>query len=698
MGAWLLFAAHRGVAPLSTLFLPAMACAYNGALAGRARMGTLDPGECIGVPDSPDVLHVLVRRSMSMNQDTRICKVTSSLGEDALFLTELDAYERVSGPFRLNCRFFSGDDHLDFAKIIGQGITLEVERAKGEARFFNGLVARFAQSEVEATGATYHAQIVPWFWFLTRRTDCRIFQDKSVVQILEKVFGQFKQIADYKLDFEGSYEPIPYCVQYRESDFHFASRLMEEWGIGYYFEHTEKAHKMVLFDAPSKIAACPGQSKASFSNAAPDPHTAGHVSDWSVQQEFRAGAYALTDYNYRDPGLDLGVQQKTRNAVGGNEAFEIFDYPGSYQGLAPGDDRARLRMEGEECASHAIHGNSSCYGFTPGYKFDLAGHVRDSFNDTFLLTEVHHTLTQSVGGGRDGAGSEYRNSFVCIPHAIPYRPPLVTPKPVVQGVQTATVVGEPGKEIDIDELGCVYVKFHWDRYAKGDASSSCRIRVSEGMAGKGWGTFHSPRIGQEVIVEFLEGDPDRPIITGRVYNAEQVPPYGAGGGVVSGLKSKTHKGSGSNEISMDDTAGKEKLTVHGQHDMDTTVEHDQATTVHNNRTTTVDVNDTENIGAAQTISIKSDQKTTIGAGQEVGITASQKVTVGAGRTVGVTGADKLTVGAGQTIDVTGAISITSAAKITLAVGGSGIEISPGGIKITSGGPVEVMGAVVKVNG
>src|SRR2546427_2648150 len=344
------------------------------------------------------------RPFMAIKQEARRCKVTSPLGEDTLFLTALDASERVSAPFRFGCRFVSGDDKIDFAKIVGQSVTLELEMAEGEPRYFNGRVARFSQSDAEATGAIYHAQIVPWFWFLTRRTDCRIFQGDSVIQILEKVFGKHKQIADYKLDIEGTYDAIPYCVQYRETDFNFASRMMEEWGIGYYFEHTKKGHKMVLFNAPSKIAACPGQAKASCETAAGKEKTAGHVFDWQVQQEFRAGAYALTDYNYRDPGLDLGVQKKTRNAVGGNDAFEIFDYPGEYQALGAGDKRAQLRMEAEECASNAVHGGSSCYGFTPGYKFDLVGHVRDSLNDTYLITEVHHTFAQPVGArGRGGA-------------------------------------------------------------------------------------------------------------------------------------------------------------------------------------------------------------------------------------------------------------------------------------------------------
>ena len=532
---------------------------------------------------------------MAITQETRRCKVTSPLGEDALFLTSLDASERVSGLFQFDCRFVSGDEELDFAKIVGQSVTLELEVAGGEARYFNGRVARFSQSNAEGSGPVYQAQLVPWFWFLTRRTDCRIFQGDSVTQILEKVLGEHKQIADFKLDIEGKYDPIPYCVQYRETDFNFASRLMEEWGIGYYFEHSEKAHKMVLFDAPSKIVACPGQAKASCKTAASDEKTAGTVSDWHVQKEFRSGAYALTDYNFRDPSLDLGVQKKTRNAVGGNDAFEIFDYPGDYQTLGAGDKRAQLRMEAEECAANAIHGGGSCYAFTPGYKFDLVGHVRGSFNDAYLLTEVHHTFSQTLGAGRNATASDYRNSFSCVPHAIPYRPLQTTPKSVIQGVQTAIVVGEEGKEIDIDGLACVYVKFHWDRFASGDASSSCPVRVAQAWAGKEWGAFFAPRIGQEVIVEFVEGDPDRPIVTGCLYNAEQIPPYGLPAkGTQSGIRSRSSPGADAahfNEIRFEDKKDGEEIYIHAERALTTVVEASESRSVGENRTTTIQKND-----------------------------------------------------------------------------------------------------------
>jgi type VI secretion system secreted protein VgrG len=645
---------------------------------------------------------------MAGKKQTRKCKVTSPLGEDALQLTALDARERVSGLFELDCRFVSGDDQIDFAKIIGQGITLELEMAGEKTRFFNGRVARFAQADAEGSAAVYQARIVPWFWFLTRRSDCRIFQRDSVTQILEKVFAGHKQIADFKLDIEGTFDPIPYCVQYRETDFNFASRLMEEFGIGYYFEHGEKAHKMVLFNAPSKILACPGQPKASTTTAEADEKTPGHVFDFQVRREFRSGAYALTDYNFRDPGLDLAVLKKTRQGIGGNEAFEIFDYPGDYQALGTGDKRAQLRMEAEECAAHAIQANSSCHGFTPGFKFDLVGHARESFNDTYLITDVHHTFTQSVGGGRDGAGSEYRNSFGCIPHAIPFRPPEVTPRPVIQGAQTAMVVGGENKEIDIDDLGCVFVKFHWDRNAKGDATSSCRIRVSEAWAGKAWGSFFAPRVGQEVIVEFLEGDPNRPIITGRVYNGASTPPYKDGS--QSGFKSRsTAKGEAANfnEIRFDDKKGHEQLSIHAERNMSTSVEADQSLSVGGNRSGTVTKDDKLEVKKNQTVTVTEAYKLTAksvvaqSTTNHVHVLGKEYVSVACEKNGMQVYPSYVSVGTDSMANHTtwdkDGVTVHGVPKVTIDAGGSKIEVSASGIKITSSQPVEVKGSLIKLN-
>lgn len=582
---------------------------------------------------------------MAIKQEHRRCKVTSPLGEDALILTSLEASEQISEPFQIDCRFASENNEIDFKKIIGEKVTLELEMAGGEKRYFNGRVARFAQSDAEATNIVYSARIVPWFWFLRHRTDSRIFQRETVLQILEKVFQGHKDIADFKPDIEGSYDPIPYCVQYQESDFNFASRLMEEWGISYYFEHAKDGHKLVMFNANSKVKPCPGQKKAAYVGAEADDKTPGQVVEWKVQQEFRSGAYGATDFNPRDPGVDLGIEKKTKNPLGGNDKYQIFAYPGEYQSLGEGDKRTELRMQAEECAVNAIQGAGSCYGFAPGYKFDLTGHHRGTFNDTYIITSVFHVLTQSLGS-QGVEETRYDNSFSCRPHGVPFRPLCTTPKPVVQGLQTAIVVGEAGKEIDLDDLGCIYVQFHWDRNAKSDPSSSCRVRVARAWAGKEWGAYFAPRIGQEVIIEYEEGDINRPMATGSLHNGAQKPPFGSGN--ESGIKTRsTMKGGAGNynELRFDDTKGSELFSMQAEKDMKTLVKHNrtdnvhaaQVTTIGGTKKTTVGSDHSEEIGGIMTLTVKQakNELVYLASSEEVGL--ARNLSVGGAYTIEVVG-------------------------------------------------------------
>jgi type VI secretion system secreted protein VgrG len=329
------------------------------------------------------------------------------------------------------------------------------------------------------------------------------------------------------------------------------------------------------------------------------------VFSWRVDQEIRPGKYALTDYNFKTPSNSLLVEVSSKIKQGGNDKFEVFDFPGEYDTRDEGEAYVGARMEEEELPHATATGESNCRSFVPGFRFDLSESDRDDQNGTYVLTSVTHTAFEAGSFSETGETS-YNNFFSCIRVAVPFRPPRTTPRPLVQGSQTAVVVGPKGDEIFTDKFGRVKVRFHWDRDTKRPPEEkSCWIRVSHPWAGKGWGSVSIPRIGQEVIVDFLEGDPDQPIITGRVYNAEQMPPYGLpAGGVVSGLKSNSTKGGGGyNEMSMDDTKGKEKITIHAQYDMGTTVEHDDSQTVHNNRTIAVDGTHTETIKKDTTITV-----------------------------------------------------------------------------------------------
>jgi type VI secretion system secreted protein VgrG len=375
----------------------------------------------------------------------------------------------------------------------------------------------------------------------------------------------------------------------------------------------------------------------------------------------------------------------------------VYDYPGEFLEVSQSQDEARVRQEEEEVPYDIVQGASLCKTLTPGYTFTLESHpdeqaVRGQELKSYLLTSVHHFAAQPGPESGDSGDADYSNSFTCVPSTIQYRPPRVTPKPVVQGVQTAVVVGPAGEEIYTDKYGRVKVQFHWDREGKKDENTSCWIRVSQVHAGKGFGGIDIPRMGEEVVVSFEEGDPDRPLITGRVYHAESMPPFGLPDSkTISGLKSQTYKGDGYNEFVMDDTPGEELIREHAQYNKDTVVENDQTTTVHNNRTTTIDVDDTESVGANQTIDVGADQSLTVGANQTVDIGADQTTEVGANQTESIGATRSITIGANdelavsgsQKIGVSGPIEISSDTSITLTVGGSTIKIDPASVSIKS---------------
>jgi type VI secretion system secreted protein VgrG len=374
-----------------------------------------------------------------------------------------------------------------------------------------------------------------------------------------------------------------------------------------------------------------------------------------MEQELRPGKYALADYNFETPSTSLAVNVSSTINVGGNVKYEIYDYPGEYLKKAQGEQVVRIRMEEEEAPHVIVSGSSTCRAFIPGYRFDLVGHYAPEMDKGYVLTAVQHiaSVGESYSGGRADTGESYSNRFTCIPHDIPFRPNRVTPKPAVQGPQTAIVVGRSGEEIYTDKYGRVKVQFHWDREGKRDENSSCWIRVSHPWAGKGWGAVAIPRIGQEVIVDFLEGDPDQPIITGRVYNAEQMPPYGLpAGGVVSGLKSNSTKGGGGyNEFIMDDTKGNELIRVHGQYDMDSTIEHDLREHVLHDRSRDVTNNETFLIGNDQTETIGGNQTLSVAKNRTRTVTQNEIVTVALTRTHSVGVNEAITVGAAQEVTV-----------------------------------------------
>jgi len=441
----------------------------------------------------------------------------------------------------------------------------------------------------------YEGILVPQVWFLSLDADCRIFQDKTVPEIVEQILTE-AGIHDFqfRLHDAGKYFKRDYCVQYRESSLNFISRLLEEEGIFYFFQHTATQHMMVFADSSSTMAACPGQATATYSASQSgwsDDNQDGVINLDRLEQA-HTGKSALGDYSFEKPNVSLGTNLSIDNE-------EVFDYPGKYSEISQGDQYARVRLEERQVDQFVVTGLSRVRAFRPGYTFKLKGHYRADTNGDYFLVSVKHDAFHSTYRQDKDVAHSYTNDFTCIPKSVPYRPARKSRRPFVQGPQSALVVGPSGEEIWVDKYGRVKVQFYWDRLGKKNESSSCWVRVSQIWAGKNWGWMTIPRMGQEVIVDFLEGDPDRPIITGRVYNAEQMPPYTLPDNQTqSGIKSRSSKTGAAenfNEIRFEDLKGSEMVTVHAEKDMETTVENDDTQKVQRNRLINVDGTHTETI-------------------------------------------------------------------------------------------------------
>ncbi|MGH9901415.1 MAG: type VI secretion system Vgr family protein, partial [Pyrinomonadaceae bacterium] len=388
-------------------------------------------------------------------QENRRIQVITPLGDDVLLLQSFSGHEGVSTLFQFDLAMHSENREIKFDDIIGKKATIRIIDDVGKERYVNGIISSFAQSGASSIFAYYRATLVPWTWLLTRTTDCRIFQNKTVPDIIEKIFDE-RGFKDYKNELSGSFTEREYCVQYRETSFNFVSRLMQEEGIFYYFRHEEDTHTLVLANNPSAFKPCPNQAEARYEPVEGAGYTEDVVTQWSIGQEVRPGKYSIVDFDFEKPLLDLTA------GVDGADArkYEIYDYPGEYKTKSEGEGLVGIRMQEEEATRILASGSSTCRFFTTGYKFDFKDHYRKDLNKTYVLTSVYHTADAGSNYEPDaGDALEYTNQFQCIPHPTPFRPPRTAPVPVVHGTQTAIVVGPSGEEIYVDKYGRVKVQF-----------------------------------------------------------------------------------------------------------------------------------------------------------------------------------------------------------------------------------------------
>lgn len=612
------------------------------------------------------------------SQDNVYLSVSTPLGKDKLVLRRFGGEEMVSGLFHFMLDCASTEDDLDFAKIVGKNATIKMIFPDDTERFIDGIVTTFTHTGIDSTFSYYTIEMRPWFWLLTLGRNCRIFQEKSTTDIIKAIFDD-AGMKDYKDSTTKTYSPRNYCVQYQESDFDFVCRLMEEEGIFYFFEHEDGVHKLVFADDADAHKPCPNVSTLDM---VPTDRAETFRSDALLGCAFRhsvtTGKVSLDDYNYETPSTDLFVKAE------GDWKQEFYEYPGRYDAKASGEKLASLRLEELEHHAAVLSGETTAPSMTSGHTFTVSGHSRkDVDNKKFMLTSVAHR----------GTAEHYGNSFEAIPSETPYRPRRVTPKPRIHGTQTAVVTGSSGEEIYTDKLGRIKVQFHWDRDGKKDENTSCWIRVAQPWAGKSWGSWWIPRIGMEVVVTFLNGDPDRPLVTGAVYNGDNALPLQLPGEMTkSTIKSNSSKGGGGfNQFRFEDKKGDEEVYFHAQKDHNLTIEndrfmevlHDEKTEITNDRSievkegnethTVTKGNYTKTIKAGnRSIEVtKGNETHKVAAGtRTLEVKKDEKHTNGANFTQDVKGNYKLTVKGNLTIDVTGSVTFKAGKDMTCQAGTS----------------------------
>ncbi|PCJ16780.1 MAG: type VI secretion system tip protein VgrG [Gammaproteobacteria bacterium] len=613
---------------------------------------------------------------MAITQENRRFTVTTPLQKDTLVLRRMTGSEQLGRLFSFDLELHSEDINIKHEDLLGENITVAIELPNQQVRHINGIVSQITMDGCSDRHVVYRATVRPWLWLLTRTNNCRIFQEKTVPDILKEVFGGHG-FSDFEDRLTGSYRTWEYCVQYRETDFNFLSRLMEQEGIYYFFSHEDGKHTLVLADAPSAHQAIPGYETVPY--FPPDSHQRrkrDHLQSWSASKQIQPGAYALNDYDFKAPKKSLSVVSEIPREHSSSE-FEVFDYPGEYTKPSDGDTYAKARIQELQAQHEMLQGEGDAAGLSTGSVFTLSEFPRDDQNRKYLIIGAHYSMSSSgLEGGQAGELENLSVSIRAMDAEQAFRTPRKSIKPVVQGPQTAVIVGAAGEEIYVDEYGRVKVQFHWDRYGESDENSSCWIRVSQVWAGKNWGGIFTPRIGQEVIVDFLEGDPDLPIITGRVYNNDQMPPYDLPvNKTQSGIKSNSSVGGeGSNEIRFEDKKGEEQFFIHGEKDQEIIIKNDC----------------TESIGNDRLLSVANLEKKTVGATLGLTVEGDVTETFNANHTMAVTGDSKIT---GTNI------TIEASSSITLKVGGSSITIESGGITVSSGGSVDVKaGGVATIKG
>jgi type VI secretion system secreted protein VgrG len=575
--------------------------------------------------------------SLTYAQKGRSISVETALGPDALLLESFEGRESIAGGFKYTLGLLAKDPGISAAKLIRTPATVKLAQADGSERVINGLVSRFVQLD-QAEGLTvYEAEIRPWYWFLSLTSDFCIWQNKSVPDIVKAVCSE-QGFSDLVFKCVKPHKPHEYRVQYGETHLDFITRLMEEEGIFWFADHDGKKCNMVVADDNS-VAKTP--VKLRLSTLGHDTEDETVLSWFNVSQDVRPGKYTHMDYNFETPSTQLKGQHS------GKHSSEVVEFPGGFETRDDADPLATLRYQEIVAEQVEAEGAGRCRALKAGGKIEISKHPNKALNTAYLITSVKQSA--KLGDFRTGGdpGLAFKSSFTAIPFDTPYRPERSTDEPRAYGYESAVVVGPAGEEIFTDKYGRVKVQFFWDRRGKKDDKSSCWVRVSTVWAGKGWGVVNTPRIGQEVLIAYINGDPEDPIIIGRVYNAEQMPPYTLPANKTqSGIKTRsTLQGTPDNfnEIRFEDKKGSEELYIHAEKDKKIVVEHDKTESVGNNNT--------ESIGNDESIDIGNNQKVTVAKDQTISVSANRSVNVTKNETIGIDGNRSESVGQSETVTI-----------------------------------------------
>lgn len=634
--------------------------------------------------------------------------------DDALLLQSFMGTESISRPYLYRLDVLTTDPSLDFSQVLGQQVSIKLQTTDpANPRYFNGFVSSYLQTDGVAGFGHYRMDVVPWIWFLGLHVDCRIFHNKTIPEIVEEVLSKSPAAQKGSLDksnLQVTYPKLEYVVQYRESSLSFISRLMEHAGIFYFFQHTDSEHTMYLYDNSSLCGSLPiGESNISYLLRNSGEMHEEVVSSLHARQEVKTGAHTHTNYNFKTPSTSLKTSEPTVISAGQNGPLEIFEYPSNHANVDDGKALSRVRMQEHESRHHLLTGNGHTRNFAPGYKFTLENHPQDSGalarNIEYLITEVQHSITVGAQYVSGVGGESYSNQFTCIPAAVPYRPSRITPKPLVYGLQTGVVIGKAsdtensndedaegsdGEEIWVDKYGRIIVRFPWDREGK----CSCRVRVAQPWAGKGWGAITIPRVGQEVLVSFIDGDPDRPIVVGGVYNAEQTAPYKLPDYQTrSTMKSHSTTQGGDdnyNEFRFEDKKGSEQVFIRGEKDADVYVKNDSREWIGNNRSLLVKKDQMEKVEGDVHLEVVGKQTEKIGGDLNTDITgnynhkAGQTISLQAGQNLYEKSGQNYAHDAGQAIHLKAGMTVVIEAgtQLSLKVGGNFIDINPSGVSIS----------------